>query len=64
MCSHIFPFLDCDVGTFRCSQDDFCIPQSYVCDGIKDCLFSDDEANCITSKQKPPIKLYTHCIGT
>ena len=43
-------FAECTPSQFECSQEAFCLPQSYVCDGIEDCLLPDDEIQCDTSK--------------
>ena len=42
-------FLACTASEFECRQEAFCLPPSYVCDGIEDCLLSDDETQCDTS---------------
>ena len=39
----------CKKNQFRCKNTGSCIPQSWVCDGEKDCVGGDDEmaaANC------------------
>lgn len=43
-------FLECKSSEYECFRESFCLPQSYVCDGIKDCLYSADEWQCNTSK--------------
>jgi hypothetical protein len=42
-------FVECTSSQFECSQEAFCLPQSYVCDGIEDCLLPDDEIQCDTN---------------
>ena len=33
----------CDKGQFACGQNDICIPQSWLCDGVSDCIQEEDE---------------------
>lgn len=37
----------CAVDEFQC-PDRSCIPRHWVCDGVRDCIFAADEANCNT----------------
>jgi len=37
----------CAVDEFQC-PDRSCIPKHWVCDGVRDCIFAADEANCNT----------------
>lgn len=37
---------NCGEGTLKCMNEDLCIPTTKVCDGHKDCLMGNDEADC------------------
>ena len=38
----------CNTAQFQCLQDGRCVPESWTCDGEKDCLDASDERNCPT----------------
>lgn len=39
----------CPAGKYQCKYYHYCIPPEFICDGIKHCLFGDDEENCQNS---------------
>lgn len=41
------PEINCNSG-FVCKITNSCISQERVCDGMKNCLFNDDEQNCVS----------------
>ena len=36
----------CEDGEYKCPYSPHCIPVDYVCDGLPDCFFGEDEQNC------------------
>lgn len=52
------PDVNCDSG-FVCKITNSCISQERVCDGIKNCLFNDDEQNCVSKSKKAMAKSKT-----
>ena len=45
------PKVNCNSG-FVCKVTNSCISQEHVCDGIKNCIFNDDEQNCVSKSSK------------
>ena len=42
---YVFVVVYCSVDEFQCDSK-FCIPQSYVCDGLNECGDKSDEEDC------------------
>lgn len=40
----------CAAGYYLCKYDGYCIDSTLLCDGIKHCLYGDDEEICHQSK--------------
>ena len=36
----------CEEGQYKCPFSPHCIPMEYICDGLPDCFFGEDERNC------------------
>ena len=53
-------FLECKSSEFECFRESLCLPQSYVCDGVKDCLFSSDEWQCNIGKIEFTLKVLSY----
>lgn len=47
VCVNLAMGAKCAVDEFQC-PDRSCIPRHWVCDGVRDCIFAADEANCNT----------------
>lgn len=43
-----FASKECPEDTFECTSTNTCIKKIYLCDGMSDCLNSEDEKNCTT----------------
>ena len=53
VCTNLALGPKCAADEFQC-PDRSCIPNHWVCDGVRDCIFAADEANCNTMGQLMP----------
>lgn len=55
VCTNLAIGPKCAADEFQC-PDRSCIPRHWVCDGVRDCIFAADEANCNTVGE------FFHCV--
>ncbi|RUS87493.1 hypothetical protein EGW08_004747 [Elysia chlorotica] len=54
--------VQCEDGEYKCPQSTFCIPASFVCDGVPDCWYGEEELGCKLCPTEQVHCNLTYCI--
>ncbi|GFO29048.1 low-density lipoprotein receptor, partial [Plakobranchus ocellatus] len=54
--------VQCQDGDYKCPQSTFCIPLTFVCDGIPDCWYGEEEVDCEVCPKEEVHCNQTYCI--